>query len=235
MRKSTISQVYSHYAQSPSVHGIVLALVAAYISFHREEYMWFALPVVFITFTFRCIIFEILLMIHVIQHKMGHWVWYHRVHPGIYLGSIPMEAMGHADAIVSLKITRVLGIMQDYELVAGTMAGRPVSSDIWKKRDVDFMQIRSDDFVPPSFDILEEGAELIHETLQNKGQIYVHCKSGIGRSASLVIAYLIKYRGLGAVEAHRSVKSIRPQIIGTRSRQYTNLVKFEEHIRTENL
>jgi protein-tyrosine phosphatase len=63
--------------------------------------------------------------------------------------------------------------------------------------DVSFAQIRSDDFVAPSFKILSEGADLIDAYIGDaKGKVYVHCKSGIGRSASLVIAYLVRHKVL---------------------------------------
>jgi hypothetical protein len=47
-----------------------------------------------------------------------------------------MESMGHLHVLPGqLGITHVLAINQDYELVAGTVAGRPVRPDAWKKVD----------------------------------------------------------------------------------------------------
>lgn len=48
------------------------------------------------------------------------------------------------------------------------------------------------------FDIsahLNRAADFIHNSLQNTN-IMVHCLAGVSRSVSLVLAYLIKYRGM---------------------------------------
>jgi protein-tyrosine phosphatase len=47
----------------------------------------------------------------------------------------------------------------------------------------------------PDFNLkkhFDEGADYIHEHLQ-RGNVLVHCYAGISRSASIVMAYLIKY------------------------------------------
>lgn len=41
----------------------------------------------------------------------------------------------------------------------------------------------------------DEAADFIHQHLQY-GNVLVHCYAGVSRSASIVIAYLIKYHGL---------------------------------------
>src|SRR4051794_23033696 len=41
------------------------------------------------------------------------------------------------------------------------------------------------------------------------GKVYVHCRMGISRSATLVLAYLIMKRGLSAQEAVRTVRKHR--------------------------
>ncbi|EPS93372.1 phosphatases II [Fomitopsis schrenkii] len=45
-----------------------------------------------------------------------------------------------------------------------------------------------------------------------KGKIYVHCSAGISRSPSLVVAYLMKSRGMSLKEALGQVARARPQV-----------------------
>lgn len=93
--------------------------------------------------------------------------------------------------------------------------------------------IHTRDFFPPSHDALDEGSEWISEQVQKKGRVYVHCKSGIGRSASMVVAYLIRYRGMPAHAAAAYVREKRPVIFSPSSPQMANLVLYEAHKKQE--
>lgn len=50
----------------------------------------------------------------------------------------------------------------------------------------------------------------IHEVASKKGTSLVHCVAGVSRSASMVLAYLMKYLRMSLKDAHNFVKSKRP-------------------------
>jgi atypical dual specificity phosphatase len=81
--------------------------------------------------------------------------------------------------------------------------------------------------------VLHDGADWIHEQLGEKRTIYCHCKSGIGRSTSVIAAYYIKYKKMSAVDTLNFIRQSRPCIIGPKSSQTKNLIEFEESIRQE--
>lgn len=53
-------------------------------------------------------------------------------------------------------------------------------------------------------------ADKIHEISRKKGICLVHCVAGISRSATVVIAYLMKHLKMNLRDAHSFVKSKRP-------------------------
>lgn len=57
---------------------------------------------------------------------------------------------------------------------------------------------------------LHTAADFIHEALEAKEPILVHCAMGISRSTTCVIAYLIKYKGLTYDEALNLISKSRP-------------------------
>ena len=61
-------------------------------------------------------------------------------------------------------------------------------------------------------DQLSAGADAIHLAMQadQVGEVVVHCLEGMNRSASLVAAYLIKYKGITVNDAVATVKKERP-------------------------
>ena len=50
----------------------------------------------------------------------------------------------------------------------------------------------------------------INEVASKKGTCLVHCVAGVSRSASMVLAYLMKYHRMNLKDAHSFVKSKRP-------------------------
>ncbi|XP_055603423.1 dual specificity protein phosphatase 14-like [Uranotaenia lowii] len=55
-------------------------------------------------------------------------------------------------------------------------------------------------------------ADRIEQESQNNGIILVHCVAGVSRSASLCLAYLMKYHRMSLKDAYNHVKARRPQI-----------------------
>ncbi|XP_053131607.1 dual specificity protein phosphatase 14 [Hemicordylus capensis] len=55
-------------------------------------------------------------------------------------------------------------------------------------------------------------ARKIQSVAQKRGVTLVHCAAGVSRSATLCIAYLMRYQNVSLCEAYRWVKSRRPVI-----------------------
>lgn len=61
------------------------------------------------------------------------------------------------------------------------------------------------------------------------GKTLVHCVAGISRSASVCIAYLMKYHGLSLLEAYNDVKLKRP-LIRPNCAFFKQLMKYENSL-----
>lgn len=94
------------------------------------------------------------------------------------------------------NVRAVISMNQDFEL-------KVFSPDYeeWKKMGVEFLQLPTRDFVEaPSLDNIHLGVQLIEKYVSplhsKSGQIpssvYIHCKAGRTRSATLVACYLVK-------------------------------------------
>ncbi len=73
--------------------------------------------------------------------------------------------------------------------------------------------IDAEDYEPINAAALDTGAEQLNKDLNDKtakGPVYIHCKSGKGRSAAVVAAYLMKYQGKTLDEAIAIVQRDRP-------------------------
>ena len=90
-----------------------------------------------------------------------------------------------------------------------------------------------DEFIVISPRILDEGADWMKAHIDAKRVVYVHCKSGIGRSASVVAAYFMKHRQMGAQDAVAFIRRRRPEIFKPSSAQMSSLLDYEHTIRVE--
>lgn len=64
----------------------------------------------------------------------------------------------------------------------------------------------------PSMSQLGIGTSAMNEAIEKGKTVYIHCMNGHGRSPSLVIAYLMRFRGMIYQDAHSLVKEKRPEI-----------------------
>jgi len=74
---------------------------------------------------------------------------------------------------------------------------------------------------------LDIGTAAINSVVESGDAVYVHCKNGHGRSPTLVVAYLVRYKGYNLLEAQSLVKEERPEI-HIEDSQIQELEKFEE-------
>jgi protein-tyrosine phosphatase len=152
--------------------------------------------------------------------KMGQTDWWTRIEPyNIYLGALPLKNEGHREKIVDLGITRILSLVEDFELEVGWM-NVPVKARDWQEVDINVEHIQAVDFSPLTQIEIEKGVVYLATMLEQGHRVYVHCKAGRGRSATIVVAYLVQYQQLTFDEALSFVKEQRPQInLNTYQRQ----------------
>ena len=80
----------------------------------------------------------------------------------------------------------------------------------------------------PTLEQLREGVTFIENEVSRGGAVYIHCGAGVGRAATMAVAYLI-HRGLMADEAWARVRRVRPFVRPTAA-QIAQLERFAEQV-----
>lgn len=80
------------------------------------------------------------------------------------------------------------------------------------------------------FKIIENGANIIHNSLLSNKAVLVHCKRGHHRSASIVAFYLVKYCKVSLIDAVRFIKNIRPSAFRRMNCMLKTLVIYTEEL-----
>ena len=107
------------------------------------------------------------------------------------------------------------------------------SHEGWDKLGVSFLQLPTVDiFAAPCQEKLLKGVEFITDLHPTDASVYVHCKAGRTRSATLVGCYLMKKNGWTPEEAVEHMKKCRPHIL-LHTKQWEALRTFHKTIKEE--
>lgn len=156
----------------------------------------------------------------------GEWNWQDKIgdfHEGeLYLGILPFRSPIY-DSLEFMRthnITTVMSITEVFENNSGTFQV-PIKPNEYESNNIAHFQMPAHDFKTLPMDDLEKAIEYLDHKLKNKGKIYVHCKAGRGRSAEVVIAYLIKYHCMSVKNAFDLVQKQRVQVSLSKERLET--------------
>nr|GMD76404.1 putative dual specificity protein phosphatase DSP8 [Ipomoea batatas] len=84
----------------------------------------------------------------------------------------------------------------------------------------------------PSLTDISQAVEFIHENASSGQRTYVHCKAGRGRSTTIVLCYLVRYKQMTPTDAYEYVKAIRPRVL-LASSQWKAVQEFYSHLMME--
>ena len=82
---------------------------------------------------------------------------------------------------------------------------------------LEYLHIDIDDKVDaPILKFVDRANAFLDEGLRSNEHVLVHCQSGMSRSATLVIAFLMSRRGMSLADAYETTRSARPVILPNR-------------------
>ncbi|HEX2619808.1 MAG TPA: dual specificity protein phosphatase [Phototrophicaceae bacterium] len=110
-------------------------------------------------------------------------------------------------------VTGVVNLRQEYDY-----------SETMSTLGIRYLHLPTPDNQPPTLEHLNQGVIFIHDTLAKGGRVYIHCWEGLGRSPTVVAAYLVS-TGLTPNEAWIRIRKTRPFIRPTPG-QVTRLEEF---------
>ncbi|XP_072929666.1 phosphatidylglycerophosphatase and protein-tyrosine phosphatase 1 [Epargyreus clarus] len=175
------------------------------------------------TAMFARVTFYPTLLYNVLMEKVSSRRWYDRMDDTVILGALPFQSMTK-QLIEEENIKGVVSMNETYELQIFSN-----DAEKWRQHGVEFLQLATTDiFEAPDQDKLYEGVRFINRFLPsanklsnvpteerqiNSGTVYVHCKAGRTRSATLVGCYLMMRNGWSPNEAVEYMRARRPHIL----------------------
>jgi len=117
--------------------------------------------------------------------------------PFLYLGGV--DAVADSERVVDQGIRAVVCCLRDLEFPARDFS-----------KDLEYCRVDVEDMSREPIELFfPEATEFIHSWVSREQPVLVHCRAGVSRSASVVMAYLMKYQGYSFHDAFFLVRSRR--------------------------
>jgi len=150
------------------------------------------------------------LAFNVAMEKLGSRPWWSRIDQRVVLGALPFRGQNAQEIVDQEQVKGVVSMNEDYELKSFSNMGPQ-----WASLGVKFLQLPTTDmFTSPCQDQLKQGVKFIRQisTETPDSSVYVHCKAGRTRSATLVGCYLMEEYGHTPEKAVEFMQEKRPHI-----------------------
>ncbi|XP_029000845.1 phosphatidylglycerophosphatase and protein-tyrosine phosphatase 1 [Betta splendens] len=161
---------------------------------------------------------------NVVMEKVSSRRWFDRVDDTVILGALPFRSMTK-QLVETENVRGVITMNEMYETKYFCN-----SAEEWQAAGVDQLRLSTVDLTGvPSLQNLHRGVEFALQRRDQGTSVYVHCKAGRSRSATLAAAYLIRLHCMTPEEACQKLASVRPHVL-VRSAQLEVLKKYYQEV-----
>lgn len=136
----------------------------------------------------------------VYERIQGH-PWFQPIDDQLWMGGAPTYDRDY-DFIVEHSINAVVDVR----------AERQDDLEHFERNGIDFIKLEVLDVMVPPPEALDAGTEFMDRHIQSGDTVLVHCAKGRGRSATMVAAYLMRYRGYDYDQARALLVERRPLV-----------------------
>jgi len=126
--------------------------------------------------------------------------WWDYIDNQLILGARP--SINQARRLKDIGVKAVLNCCEEYN----------GPQEFYTANGISHLKLNVVDYQSPSIEQVVQGVGYIEEMINLGNKIYVHCKAGKGRSATIVLCWLIKSKKLNPESAMKFIVDKRPHV-----------------------
>ncbi|CAJ0922096.1 unnamed protein product, partial [Mesorhabditis belari] len=160
--------------------------------------------------------------------QQENWSWFSRIDDGLVLGAMPFKSMKE-ELVEKENVGGVVCCTESYELVAAWSA---MAEEDWKAEGVEFYAIPMTDFIGAADPAeMQKAVEFINKINSQGKSVYVHCKAGRTRSATVTTCHLMQKKDWDPNVAFEFLKTQRRQV-SLGSNQWQTVNEYRKYLNT---
>mmetsp|Transcript_131406 Transcript_131406/g.227524 ORF Transcript_131406/g.227524 Transcript_131406/m.227524 type:complete len:257 (-) Transcript_131406:40-810(-) len=164
--------------------------------FEKERYIQM-IPLVVRKHLLRLLFIPTLLWNYMMHRCFRERRWWDKVDDRVVLGACPLP--WQVPAMVQMGVTGVVNCTDEYT--------GPTKQ--YAKAGIKQLRIPTMDFHMPSYQHVTQALQFIRS---QPGVVYIHCKAGRGRAATVAACWIISSQKVTPLEAQSKLKQIRPHV-----------------------
>lgn len=95
--------------------------------------------------------------------------------------------------------------------------------------EIKYLHVPTPDLTAPDMEKLSTAVDFIHERINSKEAVMVHCAAGMGRAGTVLACYLVKYHKYSSKDAIEKIRKDRPGSIQSETQELA-ITLFEKHV-----
>ncbi|GEM_PF-1511581 len=134
---------------------------------------------------------------------LRRWQWWNEINDDLVLGAVPFRR--DVSRLLDIGVRAVVNTCEEF-------AGH---SQLYQEFQITQHHMPTIDFTHPTLESVVGAVKFMQEQVGQGRRVYVHCKAGRARSATVVMCYLMAIHGVSAEEAQEQILQCRKQVLPT--------------------
>lgn len=148
----------------------------------------------------RSVFYPTLAWNYTLARILGVRNWWDRIDEKVIVGAYPF-----ASDVPAMHDQGVRAVVNTCEEYSGPQKE-------YAKFGIEQLHIPTTDFTHPRLEDVARAVEFVQDHVEAGDSVYIHCKAGRARSATVAICWLMKYRGLSMQAGQAKLLNARPHI-----------------------
>ena len=117
------------------------------------------------------------------------------------LGGCRLPRPGDERRLARMGVTLLVSLVESYELSDAWPGGEREFIEAFEEAGISVRRLPTPDYGAPSLREALEVLEEVREEVEWGGKVVFHCRGGIGRTGTMLAAYLVLYEGMSLWDA----------------------------------